>query len=581
MRNTFLYLLLSLTALLPVPSQSAKAATGLSVAYANNGGIQQLSYNGVVLEDTNTYPSDAFHIWHMKATDLQGNLMSGGQYGWGEANNGRSWNPVTHTWTYQFVWGAIDVQFAQSGDTLDIRVATVNNPGSGIVFDGATIYPLALHFPQLPVGFTNPSYEQLAFNTTAPSVTVADYDSGEVAAVYPDAAKPLYTGFQPAGMPNAYFPIISGTSIDSMATFFPHNDRPVQPGQTDFFTVSLRFAPSGTPTSALAADVYRAWAAQWPSSLNWPDRRIIGTVYLASSPSGNPNVAGGYPNNPRRYFNDSNASDFDIRTSGGLANFQNRILQQAQSNVQNLQKLGAQGAITWDIEGEAYPQPTSYACAPDQIAELAPEMESVITSSSSPYNGMKLDDAYFKTMRDAGFKVGVCARPQHYTLNADGTASQVYLPDSQIAAELIRKMQYAHNRWGATLFYVDSDVETNGASLDASIFQQVAAALPDSLIIPEESTPKYYAYTAAFQTFIFHGDLGTPLDVYNYYPEAFSANLINDVDPNKLAQYRQQLTESVRRGDILMVHADYWQANNPTVVQMYLDAGRTLTELFP
>ena len=581
MRNTFLYLTLSLTALLLVPTRSAEAATGLSVTYANNGGIQQLSYNGVTLEDTNAYPSDAFHIWHMKATDLQGNPISGGQYGWGEANNGRSWNPVTHTWTYQFVWGTIDVQFAQSGDTLDIRVATVNNPASGIIFDGATVYPLALHFPQLPVGFTNPSYEQLAFNTTAPSVTVADYGSGEVAAVHAGALKPLYTGFQPAGTPNVYTPIISGTSIDNMATFFPHNDRPVQPGQTDFFIVSLRFAPSGTPTSALATDAYRAWAAEWPSTLNWPDRRIIGTVYLASSPSGNPNVAGGYPNNPRRYFNDSNAGDFDIRTGEGLANFQNRILQQAQSNVQNLQKLGAQGAITWDIEGEAYPQPTSYACAPDQIAQLAPEMESVITSSSSPYRGMKLDDAYFKTMRDAGFKVGVCARPQHYTLNADGTASQVYLPDSQIAAELIRKMQYAHTRWGATLFYVDSDVETNGASLDASIFQQVAAALPDSLIIPEESTPKYYAYTAAFQTFIFHGDLGTPLDVYNYYPKAFSANLINDVDPNKLAQYRQQLTDSVRRGDILMVHADYWQANNPTVVQMYLDAGRTSTELVP
>ena len=570
----FLSLLLSLAVLFPGAHKQARAATGLTVNYGNTG-IQRLAYNGAVLEDLAALPGDAFHIGHMKATDLNGNLLTGGQYTWGESNAGRSWNPVNETWTYLFSWGKICVQLVQSANKLDMNVTTANNVGSGIVFDGATVYPLVLHFPQLPLGFVNPSYEQLAFNTTAPSVTIADFGAGEVAAVNPGAFKPLYSGYQPAGPVNAYFPIMSGTSIDGMATFFPHNDRPIEPGHTDFFTVSLRFAPSGTPASALARDAYASWAQAWPPKLQWSDRRIIGTVYLASSPSGNPSRPGGYPNNPRRYFNDSKPGDFDVRTGDGLSKFQGRVLQQAQSNVQNLQKLGAQGAITWDIEGEAYPQPTSYACAPDQIAQLAPEMESVVTASSSPYKGMKLDDAYFKVMRDAGFRVGVCVRPQRFALNADSTANQVYLPDGRIASELIRKMEYAHNRWGATLFYIDSDVETNGANLDASIFEQAAAALPDSLLIPEHTVPKYYAYAAAFQSFLFHTDLGTPAAVYNYYPKAFSANLINDADPNKLAEYRAQLTESVRRGDILMVHADYWQANNPTVVQMYMDAGRT------
>ena len=193
------------------------------------------------------------------------------------------------------------------------------------------------------------------------------------------------------------------------------------PGQTDFFTVSLRFASSGTPAATLAQDTYQAWAKSAPAQLNWSDRRIIGTVYLASSPVGNPNVFGGYPNNPRSYFNNSNAAVFDIRNSAGLAKFQNQILQQAQKTVQNLKKLGAQGAVTWDIEGEAFPQPTSYASAPDQIAQLAPEMESVVTAATSPYRGMRLDDAY-----------------------------------------------------------VDSSVNANGATLDPGIFRQAAAALPDS-----------------------------------------------------------------------------------------------------
>jgi Bacterial Ig domain len=551
---------------------SALSASGLQVTYSANG-VQRLLYNGVVLEDLSQYPADIFHIWHMKVTDLKGNLTASN---WGESNNGRSYNTGTNTWKYLYSWGSVSVQFVQSGDTLNMNVTAVNLAGSGVIFDGANIYPLVLHFPQLPAGFGNAAYEQLAFNTTGPSVTVADFGKGEVADAFANAAKPLYTGYQPAGPANAYYPIISGTAIDNMATFFPVNDRPVMPGQTDSFTVSLRFAPSGTSISTLAADVYQNWAATWPAQLNWSDRRIIGTAYLASSPnSSNINQPDGYPNNPRRYFNDSNASDFDVRTAAGLAKFQALVLSQAQKDVSNLAQLKAQGVITWDIEGEQYPQNTSYVCSPNQIAAAAPEMDSVIASSASPYHGMKLDDAYFKIIRDAGYRVGVCVRPQHFAINANATAAQTFLANSQVEAEMLAKMQYAHNRWGVTLFYVDSAVDANGGTLSPSIFQALSAALPDSLIMPEESTPKFYAYTAPFQTFIYHTDLGTSADVYNYYPKAFSVNLVNDVDPGLLAQYRPQLTESVRRGDILMVHADYWQANNPTVVQMYVDAGVT------
>ncbi len=550
---------------------SAQTSSPLQIAYGGNG-IQQLTYNGITLEDLGQNSSDAFHVWHMKVTDLSGNILRGGQFDWGESNNSRSWNAVTHTWTYLFRWGALSVQFVQSGDTLNMNVVARNFAGSGVIFDGAVIYPLVLRFPQLPRNFTDPSWEHLAFNITGPSVTLADFGSGEVASVFPDAAEPLYTGFEPASASNAYFPIISGTPLDNMATFFPRNDRPVMPGQTDSYTVSLRFAPSGTPTAKLAADAYANWARAWPAQMNWTDRRIIGTVFLASSAQGTLNQPLGFSNNPRRYFNDGDANDFDIRTATGLTQFQDRILQQAASNVGNLQRLNAQGVITWDVEGQQYPHATSYVCSPDQIAQVAPEMESMISNGSSPYIGMKLDDAYFKIVRDAGFRPGVCIRPQRFTLYGDGTAAQVTLPNEQVSGELIRKMKYAHDRWGVTLFYLDSTVDANGGALDPGVFQQVAAALPDSLIIPEENTPKYYAYTAPFRSFIFNTDLGTPIDVYNYYPNAFSVNLINDVDPGKLAQYRPQLTDAVRRGDILMVHADYWQDNNPMVVQIYVDA---------
>ncbi len=548
------------------------AQANLQITYGDQG-VQTIRYRGVPLEDVGQNPGDAFHIWHMKMTDLNGNAASGGQYGWGETNNGRQWDAGSKAWTYPFTWGSIRVQFQQSGDTLNLNVTETNSAGSGVILDGASIFPFVLHFPALPAGFSNASYPQLSYNTTGPSALAADFGSGLVAAVVPSAAKPLYSGFMPAGQANAYTPLISSTTPDGLATFQPHLDRPVMPGQTDSFTVSLRFAPSGTAIGSLAADADQSWAKTWPATLNWTDRRIIGTAYLASSPTGDASKPGGYPNNPRRYFNDAQASDFDVTTAAGLVKFQQRVLAQATATVGNLQHLNAQGVITWDIEGEQYPQETSYVCSPDQIATVAPEMESVVQNTGSPYKGMKLDDAYFKTIHDAGFRVGVCVRPQQFVKNADGTAGQTYLPDSQIAAQILRKMKYAHDRWGATLFYLDSTVETNGATLDASIFQQAAAALPDSLLIPEETTPKFYAYTAAFKTFLFHGDLGTDASVYSFYPRAFSVNMVNDVDPSKLAAARPQLTNSVRKGDVLMVHADYWQANNPTVMQIYADAG--------
>ncbi len=542
-------------------------AQGLQVTYGAKG-VQNLAFNGMSLENTAAYPSDAFHIWHMKMTDLAGNVVGSGQYGWGENNNGSSWNAQTNTETYSFNWGSVGVQFAQNGNNLDMTVTEINYASSGVILDGAEIYPFALHFPQDPAGFSG--YNQYAITTTGPGVSSADFGFGIVTAVLPNEANPLYTGWKNAGSAT-YTPIMTGTAPDGLAAFLPHNDAPVQPGSAFSYTVSLRFTPEGT--AANAADAYASFAATYPSQMTWTDKRILGTAYLASSPAGGGDItqSGGFPTNPRRYFNDASV---DITTAAGLQAFQNRMLAQAAANTANAQNLNAQGVITWDLEGEQYPQTTSYVCSPDQIATVAPEMESTITDSSSPYYGQKLDDAYFKTMANAGLRVGLCLRPQRFILASNGTASQNYLSgNAAIVANLENKARYANARWGATVFYVDSTVDMNGGTLDPAIFGQLITDLPNVLFIPEESTPRYYAYSAPFYSFLFHTSLGTPSTVYNYYPKAFGANLVNDVAASTLVQYTPQLTQSVADGDILMGHADYWQANNPALVSIYRAAG--------
>ena len=198
-------------------------------------------------------------------------------------------------------------------------------------------------------------------------------------------------------------------------------------------------------------------------------------------------------------------------------------------------------------------------------------MESTLTEG--PYRGSKLDDAYFKIMRTAGFRVGVCVRPQHFTLHPDGTAKQVFLSTPEVEAELQRKIRFAHDRWGATLFYIDSSVDGDRGTLPAEIFKTLAQTFPDSLLIPEESTPLFYAYSAPFQSFIYHGTTGTDADITHIYPDAFSAVLINNVAPGKLAAASPQLEDHIRRGDIMMGQVDYREPNNLAIAALYRRSG--------
>ena len=540
---------------------SAIGQQGLQVQFGAKG-LMRLSYGGQVLEDVERWPKDELHIWHMKCTDARGRARTDWQYGWGENHSRRDWDLATRTWTYSFVWGSITVHYEQRDDALEVQVTESNRAESGVVLDGASVYPVTLH----PAGRV--AAARVVDDLEEPGITSARWSSGEAVVAVEDAREALFTGFE-AGRDGAYAEVVSGTLPDALPSTAGRVGRALKPGQTDRFTVSLRFAAADTPVMDVAEAALRSFATRWPEKLEWKDRRVIGTVFLASSPQGEKTRPAGFERNPRRYFTDAGV---DVVSEAGLRKFQHRVLEQAQEVVANLRRLGAQGAITWDVEGEQYPQDTSYVCAPDQIAEVSPEMESVI--SEGRYAGSKLVDAYFRTIRDAGFRVGVCVRPQRFHLAADRSARQESLPDAQAIAELERKVRYAHDRWGATLFYLDSTVRADGVTLPAEMLERLAAAVPDSLLIPEESTPRLYRAAAPFQTFLFHGDTGTGALVRSLYPRAFSVNLINDVDAGKLQEHRKELVGSIRNGDVLMVHADHWQANDATVAEMYREATR-------
>jgi hypothetical protein len=108
--------------------------------------------------------------------------------------------------------------------------------------------------------------------------------------------------------------------------------------------------------------------------------------------------------------------------------------------------------------------------------------------------------------------------------------------------------------------------------LPASISKFAAVALPDSLLIPEESTPLHFAYGVPFASFLDLGAMSTPASTYNFYSPAFRANLVNDASAGRLAAAISQLIQQVKNGDVFMTHVDSWQANNPNIVAIYQDA---------
>lgn len=560
---------------------TASASAQLAVTYGSSS-VQTLSYNGASLVS-----APSFRIAHMKTSDLNGVNLHGDGLDYGETGVTKSWNASTLTYTYTYAWGSIAAQFAQSGNNLNMAVTTQVNSGANVILLGAVIEPFNLAFPQMPIQASGSfgGYDQYATNTQKPSITTADFGSGVVSAVYANAAGgALYSGFENAGgQGNAYYPFISGTGTDQISgtSFATHFDRPVQPGHSDSYTLSLRFANEGSVASM--TDAYQSWANAYPPTTTWTDKRIIGTTYLASSQPGNKLYATG----SRHYFPNDN---LDYSLPSNFPALQSRVLQQAHDIVTNAQRDGAQGTITWDIEGQDYPQETSYLCDPPHFAQYSPEMAKPVSGTGTVYDGLPLAKAYFKIQTDAGMKVGVCVRPEHLTAGTDngGRATLYQAALSSNAAyvtELEGKISYAMQQWGATIFYIDSMVDETpdasgtplGSTLDAAIIKKVHEDFPSVLLAPEQNYPLYYAYSQPFRTFLFHTDLGTDPEIYNYYPKAMSVNLVNDVAQSKLDQYRPQLTQSVVKGDILMVHTDYNAGPEVTVTQMYADAGATPT----
>ena len=454
-----------------------------------------------------------------------------------------------------YSWGIIRCRYDKEGENkLRLRIEAVNNSNDRV--DDVTLSLAELTFPGEPKGGTleagpfgygfrgtlAPLAEQPQAVDPHFSLPVVRIDYGSAALNFcADDLETIVGVSHPRNPPER-------TRYAFEATL-----RDIKPHQTKRFEISFRFGAGGASVEELSGDLIANYRKRYPFQLTWADHRPIGAILLASS-------GVDQRTNPRRWI--MNSGKIDITTEVGKRDFRRALLGLAKESVKVLKDINAQGMITWDIEG----QETSSACFygdPRLTATLAPEMDFKGDGKTTTA------DAYFKTFRAAGLRVGVCIRPQQIKLD-NGKPSQTRVDDEHAVAVLKEKIEYARRRWGCTLFYIDSTM-TGIRPYKPEVFEALGKAFPDVLLIPEEESLRYFAYSAPLNFYSERRVMTTPAGARSVYPRAFSVLMAPAGDR---PEDRASLLAAVQQGDILLGNGWYSNEGLRRIKNLYQEAGR-------
>lgn len=499
---------------------------------------------------------------------------------------------VSHT----YPWGSVRFLYRRQGDRLVIEMTLVNRSDRTLAdFD---VQLLELQFPERPGGGVS-HFGKIDLSFDKLAVLPVPYGDNKVLACVDTIFPPLHFGLEKAT--NEYrtrFPLVARGGIPAMepdgVMVHPRGLPRVEAGESRTLTFSLRFAPAEKPNHEIVEDLHTAFRKYWKPTVDWDDNRFIGALFL---PSGQ----GGAKKNPRNWFK----LDADVSTEEGKAKLRERLLKYADKAINLLERMDAQGMIAWNIEGGENPHPITYIGDPRMLPIMAPEMD-------------ELADEFFQKFRDAGLRTGVCIRPPQVYRKGDGEWLQgtgSHNPDRNpldesyediwpdglpwwrfypVVERMNRKIQYAKDRWGCTIFYVDTNgivppfhggdrFSAHGADftwveLDGHIWRRIAEAHPDVLLIPELRSEEWtfhaaqWAYTVPYEQLDYTGRVGTPENVRRLFPEAKVANYVANTPPKKLESLHDELVDAVRAGDILMGRGWFYDAQNKRLKPVYQDA---------
>ncbi len=462
-----------------------------------------------------------------------------------------------------YKWGGVRCTYSIIGDRVQSDVVISNRTPDGIAEIGLRL--LNLVSPSAPFsgmpgsGYNSEGPEVIFIPFGAVKLLVADEQVARQLTIKPAQIPGGMGIFLDSTVNKTLSPITDGDPYRMVAV-----ERSIPPGGSDSYSLSLRFANQTVSPQYILHDLFQRWAARFPSTLNWPDRRPIGQLVLASHARTTPFN----PLNPRYWiYSDPKV---DINSEIGRERFKERLLAEVDLSVANLKAENAQGVIVWDIEGEQF-LGLQYVGDP---RHLPPEMEPVA-------------DEFFKRITRAGLRCGLAlAVRQLMSPGAGGDAFQLtsqttrrYVDDpDQLFHLLDQTVGYSRRRWGCTLFYVDADGNAAWPSPFIT-FQRLVKRYPDVLIIPEHKDLAYYASTAPYCEERLGEGLACPSKEARWiYPKAFSVIKV-DADPGH-GPNPLRTVERVQNGDALLIIS--WEPpTNPRVRRAIDIRQRTLERRMP
>jgi len=324
-------------------------------------------------------------------------------------------------------------------------------------------------------------------------------------------------------------------------------DWQLKPGQTTRLTISLRPGTKDAPL-APAQDILDAYREAHPMMLDWPDRRPIVRSFLGD-------------NLP---FHEATGPEFVKPEVQVTDKFRQRVMNHADQLIEDMKRIDAQGMIIWNVESNG--GRLQYVGTPQMIEYFSPEMDAVA-------------DEFFKKIRDAGFRVGVCLRPSDIIIGQNDKGEyfyrHAYPRDESVVDRLDREIKYAKQRWGATLFYVDTNrvyampkneqekegwprrdngkFEVYKALMNAEQWEELLRRNPDCLFTVEHTYARYYTSQAPYDQMNMGrlpGATTTPPLVRKTWPSAFKMLTVG----YPISKYQEQMREAFANDDIVVVN---------------------------
>ena len=200
-----------------------------------------------------------------------------------------AFDPKAKRLLLRFGWGSVTVAYRPGAERLDLDV-TVRNDSKRVI-ERVDLRLLTLAMAE-PVKVERPSptvpgrwREISECNLGGPDLRRALHGERQILWLSLQPNRPMRQRLEPAKDGKQLRLTASAGHEKGGAAVYEGvwEWRPIRPGESDRYALSLRFAPKTTDPFAVAEDVYRAFGKAFPATLDWPDRRPMGALHIGDA----------------------------------------------------------------------------------------------------------------------------------------------------------------------------------------------------------------------------------------------------------------------------------------------------------